>query len=204
MVLLVAVTVIGCAGKPYVRREVGRLDERLARVDREHDATAAALNDHENRLTETERLATLASERAREAEQLLRAAPPFDAAYTVDGIRFPPGSSRLSTEAKTLLDQLTARLKLEDRETHLEIRVPADELGKVRGMAVRRHLHAAGGVPLHAMRVLPATDAVTDGDTTSAPRAEDGQVVIAVLRPPIASVIEHRLRRPRAIEGDTP
>lgn len=184
MALLVALTVIGCAGKTYVRREVERLDDRLASVDQERDATAAALTDHEDRLAETERLVTLASERAHEAEHLLRAAPPFETAYTVDGIRFPPGSSRLSTEAETLLDQLTTRLKLEDRETHVEIRVPADDLGKARGMAVRRHLHVAGGVPLHAMRVLPAPDAAADGDTTSAPRAGDGQVVIAVLRPP--------------------
>lgn len=182
--LLVALTVIGCAGKPYVQREVKRLDDRLATVDRERDATAATLNDHEDRLAETERLATLASERASEAEHLLRATPPFETAYTVDGIRFSPGSSRLSTEAETLLDQLTTRLELEDRETHLEIRASADDLGKARGMAVRRHLHLAGGVPLHAMRVLPSTDAGAGGDTTSAPRLGDGQVTIAVLRPP--------------------
>lgn len=182
--LLVALTVIGCAGKPYVQREVERLDNRLATVDRERDATAAALTDHEDRLAETERLATLASERAHEAEHLLRAAPAFETAYTVDGIRFPAGSSRLSTEAETLLDQLTTRLELEDRESHLEIRASADDLGKARGMAVRRHLHVAGGVPLHAMHVLPSTDAVAGGDTTSAPAVEDGQVAIAVLRPP--------------------
>lgn len=182
--LLVALTVVGCAGKPYVQREVGRLDDRLATVDRERDATAAALTDHEDRLAETERLAALASERAREAEHRLRAAPPFETAYTVNGVRFPPGSARLSTEAESLLDQLTTRLELEDRETHLEIRVSADDLGKARGMAVRRHLHVAGGVPLHAMRLLPATDAVAGGDTTSAPRVGDGQVLIAVLRPP--------------------
>lgn len=182
--LLVALAVIGCAGKSYVRREVERLDDRLATVDRERDATAAALTDHEHRLAATERLATLASERAREVEHRLRTTPPLETAYTVDGIPFPSGSSRLSTEAETLLDQLTTRLELEDRETHLEIRASADDLGRARGRAVRRHLHVAGGVPLHAMRVLPATDAVAGGDTTSAPRAEDGQVAIAVLRPP--------------------
>lgn len=182
--LLVALTVIGCAGKSYVRREVERLDSRLVTIDRERDATAAALTGHEDRLAETERLATLASERAREAEHRLRTVHPFETAYTVEGIRFPPGSSRLSTEAETLLDQLTTRLKLEDRETHLEIRVPAGDLGKARGMAVRRHLHVAGSVPLHAMRVLPATGPVAGGDTTSAPGTGDGKVTIAVLRPP--------------------
>lgn len=184
LVLLVVLAAGGCVGRRYVRQQVERLDDRLAAVEREPGATAATLSAHQARLAETAKLATLALERAREAERRLRETPPLAVAYSVDGIRFPSNSSRLTAEAESLLDQLATRLRLEDQAAHLEIRSSADGLGEARGMAVRRHLHVAGGVPLHAMRVLSVPDALAGGDTAATGGLTEGEVAITVLRPP--------------------
>lgn len=185
-VVLLVVLAAGCASKRYVRHEVERVNDHLTAsvVDRELDATAGTLTSHEARLAEAANLAALALERAREATQHLREASPLDVSYSVDGIRFPPGSARLTAEAESLLDQLATRLKLENRATHLEIRAPAGALGNARGETVRRHLHITGGVPLHVMRVLLLADALPAApDAASAGPTGDGHVAIVVLRP---------------------
>jgi outer membrane protein OmpA-like peptidoglycan-associated protein len=183
-----------CASKRSVGQQIRQVEERLeetaAQVER--DGADQALAAQQARLEQAAELARLAGERAREAEQAARGQLPLAPAYTVEGVSFASGGDRLSPEAVAILDQLAARLALEDQATVLEIQGHTDDrggteqnlrLGRSRAEAVRRYLHTAGAVPLHTMQVisLGASRPLADNASPEG-RARNRRVDILVLR----------------------
>lgn len=190
----VALLAGGCATERYVLQEVQRLDAPLGELPAQEEigAATAALADQAGRLEAARELAALARERALEAASAARGDLLTEPAYTVEGVVFAPGSARLSAEAATLLDQLATRLRLEEAGVHLEIRGHTDArgdpvgnlaLGRRRAEAVRRHLHAELGVPLHSMQTLSLGESVpAAANDTAQGRAANRRVVIVVRR----------------------
>lgn len=107
-------------------------------------------------------------------------------------IAFPAGSVTLTDLARTLLDQLAARLNLGDSVFYLEVQGHADSSGTdatnmavalQRAQAVRDYLLVASGLPPSRIAVvsLGAGQPIADNDTPTG-RARNRRVVVLTLR----------------------
>ncbi|HVS13246.1 MAG TPA: OmpA family protein [Thermoanaerobaculia bacterium] len=117
----------------------------------------------------------------------------YEEVYTIDDLSFDPGSAGLDDSDRSLLDQLVARLRLEDAGYLIELHGHTDatgrevhnlELGDRRAHAVRDYLHREGGLPLHRLSTISHADAKPrDDNRTAEGRARNRRVTIVVLRP---------------------
>jgi hypothetical protein len=209
----------GCATRGQVRDQMAILDAKQASLERLQarldelgqaiDREEIELRSRQDLLAEARAQALLASDQAREAE--VRAAGRLlgETVFELDGIGFDPGTSTLTAESRTLLDQLAERLRAEDASYYLEVqsrRAGAGmvanggggvELARARAEAVRRYLHVDRGLPLHALSAMAAPDApapapaepgVLGAETSAAalalePVEEEPVAVVVVVRP---------------------
>ncbi len=199
---LAALVAGGCATKLYVREQASRLEAQFEDPESLHfqiepleiEELEQRIEPQRERIHSGADLATLALERATEAMELAAGRLLFEPSFSVEGIFFAPGSTELTREARALLDQLAARLVLENRGSYLEVQGHTDAsgseddnllLGQRRAEAVRRYLHEQGGIPLHHISALSLgeTAAAADGATHDG-RDRDRRVVVLVLHWP--------------------
>ena len=203
--LLAAALVAACASKGQVLEQTRHAEERLERVEvvtaetnlsvaeaeRAAARSAALLAESEEELDGAAALAHLALTRAREAEVLARGRLAGEVVYVIDDLRFAPGSTTLTPESRSILDQLAERLLLEDAGYYLELQGHADAAGSAqanlltggeRAQAVRLYLHARG-IPLHRIGAVSLGSSAPAADNrTFEGRSENRRVVVVVLR----------------------
>jgi outer membrane protein OmpA-like peptidoglycan-associated protein len=107
-------------------------------------------------------------------------------------VPFPAGAAVLTAPARSILDQLTARLNLGDSVFYLEIQGHADASGTdtrnmaialQRAQAVRDYLLVTSGLPAERLALVSLGAGQPVGDNaTPAGRAANRRVVVLVLR----------------------
>jgi hypothetical protein len=199
---LLLASLAGCASRGQVREDVTRLDEAqradVQRLETRLDALTQAIEEQE-RVLEARRTevadassqALLASDQARRAEAQAQGDLLGEAVFRVEGLRFEPGTPILTAESKAQLDGLVERLRAEDAGYFLELQSRGDggagELEVDRAEAVRRYLHDARGVPLHAMSTLAAAGTAGTAPDASVlevePAPGESALAVVVVRP---------------------
>ena len=198
--LMLVVLGIGCASKGQVRDEVRRLAEReatierlkaeLAALDAEIDRAGSALAAQQPKIEEARTEAALASELARRAETTAAGSLLGETVFRMEGLRFEPGTAKLTEDARAALDQLADRLRAENAGYFIEVQSrragASPGLEAARAEAVRRYLHDDRGLPLHAVSTLTAIDESPAGGQLEAASvlealpAEDQLAVVVV------------------------
>jgi outer membrane protein OmpA-like peptidoglycan-associated protein len=206
--LFVAVLVLstGCISKKVFRENV---EEQAARMDSaesgiesnerrigdlkgETDSKIAAL---EGQTREAAKIGTAAAGKAEEAIEAADRAAKGRLLWSVtlsdDRVKFSFDQASLPDEAKSMLDDLTAKIKDYGKAVYVEIEGHTDAtgsedynntLGERRATAVRDYLYQGGGIPLHAMSVISLGEASPVADNgTSEGRAQNRRVVVRVL-----------------------
>ena len=206
--LFVAVLVLstGCISKKVFRENV---EEQAARMDSaesgiesnerrigdlkgETDSKIAAL---EGQTREAAKIGTAAAGKAEEAIEAADRAAKGRLLWSVtlsdDRVKFSFDQASLPDEAKSMLDDLTAKIKDYGKAVYVEIEGHTDAtgsedynntLGERRATAVRDYLYQGGGIPLHAMSTIAmgADKPVADNSSRDG-RAQNRRVVIRVL-----------------------
>ena len=113
----------------------------------------------QSRFEEAQATTAQAVEEARRAEASAAGGFMGEPVFRLEGLRFEAGTSTLTVESKTLLDQLVDRLRAEDVAYFVEIQTPepsapGGELAAARAHEVRRDLHVDHGLPLHALGMV--------------------------------------------------
>lgn len=197
--LIAAGVAAACAPRPYVAGRVDRLEQRLERTAAAAAApaldpgpTAAALAGSREQVQDLSARADLALARAREAKAAARGSLLLETVYVIDKIRFPPGSAALDDRARSVLDQLAERLRVEDAGYYIEVQGHADglgseeddlRLGRERAEAVRHYLHREKGLPLHRIDAVSlGSGGAAAAEGTPAGRARNRRAVVVVLR----------------------
>ena len=206
--LFVAVLVLstGCVSKKVFRENV---DEEAARMDSaesgiesnerrigdlkgETDSKIAAL---EGQTREAAKIGTAAAGRADEAMQAADRAAMGRLLWSVtlsdDRVKFSFDQANLPDEAKSMLDDLTGKIKDYGKAVYVEIEGHTDStgsddynttLGLRRATAVRDYLNQAGGIPLHAINTISLGEANPVSDNSSSEgRSQNRRVVVRVL-----------------------
>jgi outer membrane protein OmpA-like peptidoglycan-associated protein len=145
---------------------------RAAALQQEVAEVSTLATAQADRLDATATLTRLAEERVAEVEQRLRQPLLYDVAFSIYGVPFEPGSSTISPEARSLLDQFAERLLLEDVGRYIEVHGHADspgdawgaELARERADAIRRYLHLEYGLPLFRISTLASLYAPVEPD----------------------------------------
>ncbi|HVR28352.1 MAG TPA: hypothetical protein VMS86_02365 [Thermoanaerobaculia bacterium] len=180
---LLLIALAGCATRGQVRDQVSeleakranleRLEQRLDSLTEAIDREAQLLSRREERVAATRAQALLAADNARAAEQTTAGGLLGETVYWLQGLPFEADSAELTDRSRALLDQLAERLKMEDAGYYLEVRAGSGQPGGraldlARAQAVRRYLHVARGLPLHAVRTLAAPGAADRSTSASA------------------------------------
>ena len=190
--LLFLLLLAGCASKGHVGREVQRLSERTAELQRLQSELSdlevaieqkeGELQASQEKLTEVQSIAGQAEEQARLAEATAAGSLLGEQVFRLEGLSFEPGRTVLTAESKAQLDQLADRLRAEDVAYYLEIQAPPEpmgpgsELAAARANEIRRYLHVDQGLPLHAVGTVSGPSR-----RQSAPElASDGQALLEV------------------------
>jgi outer membrane protein OmpA-like peptidoglycan-associated protein len=204
--LLATASTASCATRRGVGEDTRRAEEALEQVEvateatlrgleqeeREAAAAAALLEREEEELSAATVAAYQALARAREAEQVAAGRLQPETVYVVEGLRFPPGTTALDPEARSILDQLAERLAMENAGYYLEVQGHADasgseaanlQIGRARAEEVERYLHREKGIPLHRIGVVSFGSTAPAADNrTEEGRSQNRRVVVVVLR----------------------
>lgn len=209
--LLFLSVLLGCASKGHVGREVQRLSERAAELQRLQSELAdlelaieqkeGELQASQEKMAEVQSIAGRAGEQARLAEANAAGSLLGEQAFRLEGLSFEPGGTVLTAESKAQLDQLADRLRAEDVAYYLEIQAPPEPVGRgselaaARANEIRRYLHVDQGLPLHAVGTVsgpsrhePSPELASDGQALLEVEPEEGsapqssQLAILVVR----------------------
>jgi peptidoglycan-associated lipoprotein len=173
----------GCATKDYV-------NENVAGVDAKVQSTQSQVTKHETRLSELDKTAQDALQRATAAGKLAEGKFLYSMVLSDDSIKFPVESSKLSPEAEQRLTTFVEKLKTDNRNIYLEIQGHTDatgpdtlnkRLGEERAEAVREFMNRHG-VPLNRIATISygEQDPVSDNKTRTG-RSENRRVVLIVM-----------------------
>jgi len=203
--LIVAVAATGCATKKYVGTEVGVVNQKVDALSGELEKTQERVKRNEVRIDEVNQEAQAAKAGVAEAkgsaqQALVRATEAERAAkgkliYTVtlsnDKVTFPVNRSKVSDDARAIVDEAIAQLKAENRGVYFEIEGHTDstgpdaynmKLGEERAEAVRNYLHDQHGIALNRMQVISYGESKpVEDNKTREHRAQNRRVVIKVL-----------------------
>jgi len=197
-VLLVAlITGPACATKKFVRTESATLDQKIAEVSTEVEASQKRISEHDEKLTT---IGSLISQhdnqfktvdgKIEEVRTLIKGNLVMTATVKSGDAKFGFDSSALSSEAKGILDAFVQKLITENKGVYIEIQghtdsTGADEvnqaLGQKRAEAVMLYLYKQHHIPLHRMSVVSLGSSMPVADNgTREGRAQNRRVEILV------------------------
>jgi len=129
--------------------------------------------------------------RATEAERAAKGKLIYTVTLSNDKVTFPVNRSKVSDDARSIVDEAIAQLKAENRGVYFEIEGHTDatgpdaynmRLGEDRAEAVRNYLHDQHGIALNRMQVISYGEAKpVEDNKTRDHRAQNRRVVIKVL-----------------------
>jgi outer membrane protein OmpA-like peptidoglycan-associated protein len=197
-VLVVAlVTGPACATKKFVRTESATLDQKIADVSTEVEASQKRLSEHDEKLST---IGSLISQhdnqfkavdgKIEEVKTLIKGNLVLTATIKSSDAKFGFDSAALSDEAKGILDAFVQRLITENKGVYIEIQGHTDStgsdevnqaLGLKRAEAVMMHLYKQYHIPLHRMSVVSLGSSMPIADNgTRDGRAQNRRVEILV------------------------
>jgi len=197
-VVLVALVVgPACATKKMVKSESAALDQKIAEVSSEVEASQKRIAEHD------EKLATIGSlisqhdgqfkavdGKIEEVRTLIKGNLVLTATLKSSDAKFNFNSSELSPEAKNILDAFVQRLITENKGVYIEIQGHTDNtgsdevnmaLGQKRAEGVMMYLYKQHRIPLHRMSAVSMGSAVPIADNgTRDGRAQNRRVEVLV------------------------
>ena len=197
-VLVVAlVTGPACATKKFVRTESATLDQKIADVSTEVEASQKRLSEHDEKLST---IGSLISQhdtqfkavdgKIEEVKTLIKGNLVLTATIKSSDAKFGFDSAALSDEAKGILDTFVQRLITENKGVYIEIQGHTDStgsddvnlaLGQKRAEAVMMYLYKQYRIPLHRMSVVSLGSSMPIADNgTRDGRAQNRRVEILV------------------------
>jgi len=197
-VLLAAmVTGPACATKKFVRTESATLDQKIADVSSEVEASQKRLSEHDEKLSTIGSLITqhdsqfkAVDGKIEEVKTLIKGNLVLTATIKSSDAKFGFDSAALSDEAKGILDAFVQRLITENKGIYIEIQGHTDStgsdavnqaLGQKRAEAVMMYLYKQYRIPLHRMSVVSLGSSMPIADNgTRDGRAQNRRVEILV------------------------
>ena len=197
-VVLVALVVgPACATKKFVKTESAALDEKIANVSTEVEASQKRIKEHDSQLATIGSLITQHDSQFRavdgkieEVKTLIRGNLVMTATLKNSDAKFKFDSAELSAEAKSILDQFVQKLIDENKGVFIEIQGHTDNtgpdevnmtLGQKRAEAVMMYLYKQHRIPLHRMSVVSLGSAMPVADNSSRDgRSQNRRVEILV------------------------
>ncbi len=174
-----------------VQSAVETNERRLGTLESETDRKFTELQLGTTRALETGTEArSVAETAAATADRALKGRLLWDETLSDDRVKFGFNRASLSSEAKSMLDQLATNVKTYGKAVYIEIAGYTDNAGdetynarlsENRASVVREYLNEQG-IPLHAMNVIGKgeKDPVADNQTSQG-RAKNRRVVVSVL-----------------------
>jgi len=183
-VLLVAfVTGPACATKKFVREESATLDQKIAEVSTEVEASQKRISEHDEKLATIGSLITqhdtqfkTVDGKIEEVKTLIRGNLVMTATLKNADAKFAFDSAVLTPEAKGILDAFVQRLIAENKGVYIEVQGHTDStgsdavnmtLGQKRAEAVMMYLYQQHKVPLHRMSVVSMGSSMPIADNGS-------------------------------------
>jgi outer membrane protein OmpA-like peptidoglycan-associated protein len=197
-VLLVAlVTGPACATKKFVRTESATLDQKIAEVSTDVEASQKRLKEHDDQLAT---IGSLISQhdgqfkavdgKIEEVKTLIKGNLVMTATVKNSEAKFGFDSASLSPEAKGVLDAFVQRLVSENKGVYIEIQGHTDStgtdevnqaLGQKRAEAVLMYLYKQHHIPLHRMSAVSLGSSMPIADNgTRDGRGQNRRVEILV------------------------
>jgi len=197
-VLVVAlVTGPACATKKFVRTESATLDQKIADVSSEVEASQKRLSEHDEKLST---IGSLISQhdgqfkavdgKIEEVKTLIKGNLVLTATLKSSDAKFGFDRADLSPEAKGILDAFVQRLITENKGVYIEIQGHTDNtgsdvvnqaLGQKRAEAVMMYLYKQYRIPLHRMSVVSLGSSMPIADNgTRDGRSQNRRVEILV------------------------
>jgi outer membrane protein OmpA-like peptidoglycan-associated protein len=197
-VVLVALVVgPACATKKFVRTESATLDQKIAGVSTEVEASQKRIKEHDDKLATIGSLLTqhdgqfkAVDGKIEEVKTLIRGNLVMTATLKNSDAKFKFDSAELSAEAKGILDQFVQKLIEENKGVFIEVQGHTDNtgtdeintvLGQKRAEAVMMYLYKQHRIPLHRMSVVSLGSSVPVADNSSRDgRSQNRRVEILV------------------------
>jgi peptidoglycan-associated lipoprotein len=190
-----AVMMSACATNKAVDKKIA---EAQAQTNQKIESVSGQVEDLQQKQQQTdvrlEQLSQSAAEalqRAQEAGVLAKGKVVFEQTFSEDRVKFKLGSSELSKDAQTALDEFAGRVKGLESQYFIEIQGHTDdtggdafneELGQRRAESVRRYLSRQHQLPLNRMSTISYGDTLPlESNKTRAGRAANRRVVLVVL-----------------------
>ena len=170
VVFIALVTGPACATKKFVKTESATLDQKIADVSSEVEASQKRIKEHDDQLAT---IGSLISQhdtqfktvdgKIEEVKTLIRGNLVLTATLKNDDAKFGFDSAALSTEAKGVLDAFVQRLITENKGVYIEVQGHTDStgtdeinmaLGQKRAEAVMVYLYKQHRIPLHRMSAV--------------------------------------------------
>ncbi|MCU0244076.1 MAG: OmpA family protein [Acidobacteria bacterium] len=170
--VLVAALVTGpaCATKKFVRTESATLDQKIAEVSSDVEASQKRIKEHDDQLSTIGSLITqhdgqfkAVDGKIEEVKTLIKGNLVLTATVKNSDAKFGFDSAALAPEAKSVLDAFVQRLVTENKGVYIEIQGHTDStgsddinlaLGQKRADAVRMYLYKQHHIPLHRMSAV--------------------------------------------------
>ncbi len=197
-VVLVALVVgPACATKKFVKTESAALDQKIANVSTEVEASQKRIKEHDDQLATIGSLITqhdgqfkAVDGKIEEVKTLIRGNLVMTATLKNSDAKFKFDSAELSAEAKGILDQFVQKLIEENKGVFIEIQGHTDNtgtdevnmtLGQKRAEAVMMYLYKQHRIPLHRMSVVSMGSSMPVADNSSRDgRSQNRRVEILV------------------------
>jgi len=197
-VLLAAlVTGPACATKKFVRTESATLDQKIAEVSTDVEASQKRLKEHDDQLAT---IGSLISQhdgqikavdgKIEEVKTLIKGNLVMTATVKNSDAKFGFDSASLSPEAKGVLDAFVQKLVSENKGVYIEIQGHTDStgtdevnqaLGQKRAEAVLMYLYKQHRIPLHRMSAVSLGSSMPIADNgTRDGRSQNRRVEILV------------------------
>jgi outer membrane protein OmpA-like peptidoglycan-associated protein len=197
-VLLAAlVTGPACATKKFVRTESATLDQKIAEVSTDVEASQKRLKEHDDQLATIGSLISkqdgeikAVDGKIEEVKTLIKGNLVMTATVKNSDAKFGFDSASLSPEAKGVLDAFVQRLITENKGVYIEIQGHTDStgtdevnqaLGQKRAEAVLMYLYKQHHIPLHRMSAVSLGSSLPIADNgTRDGRGQNRRVEILV------------------------
>jgi len=197
-VLLAAlVTGPACATKKFVRTESATLDQKIAEVSSDVEASQKRLKEHDDQLATIGSLISAhdgqfkaVDGKIEEVKTLIKGNLVLTATIKNSDAKFGFDSAALSPEAKGILDGFVQKLITENKGVYIEVQGHTDStgsdeinhsLGQKRAEAVMMYLYKQHHIPLHRMSAVSLGSSVPVADNGSRDgRSQNRRVEILV------------------------